>query len=741
MRGIPLLFAIGIVHHAWTATPEEQARSASIYVEARQFDRAGEMYRSLFDTQLPKWQQSIVLYNSGVVLLLQQRWEEAIKAFDAVPISAESSPVLLRRYYYDLAVALLGYAQSQEGLYSTDDPSFLDRFRSLRAILERAVVSLKAAEEADCQLVRIEGAQTCDLPVVNSAVRERIKELLALLDTDEREYQALQLSVGLRLAYLLVAFGEEERWLDRLSRFSNHEAMLMVEEGRLISLQPWWDSLHFEAFSDEEHRFASLAYDAYHKGLLALPKEGALAARQNLRLGDYWLRTALQMASGDGMVALLKVRVLADTLGDPSAAFDAVAQKWLFEQLPVVEAKNPALSKEISKQWRDPQQTLLLYRLAVDDVGAILADAYDNPKTVAQLQVTSGFVKWSEEQAKILESAIKAQPNEVPALLQNLAANSDPVGFLRERLVQIIVRYSLALAHRDLQAASFSQLGPVLEQLKHFIELPEEDKIAGVQPARDLVRPVLSETLGLAMTYHTFGTKALDAQKTAVARIFFGEALYWLMEAQKRSLGESTSSPERLLTAALDEQRHAMQIVSSVMELPATERQASSGYAASLHEAMRRAQEQPTVWAAPFVRTVLQQQEKAFHALGGDDLTCQKYPWEEVMPLYFLGEAASERAAQNLAQSTSSLSDVLTDQKVAYRKWVKALELLREKKAANPIKKSEGASHNKEESVPGISTQNPSIEDILRLLQRMDRDDRKEIPRPQHVPTEGGKPW
>lgn len=599
-------------------TIEERARTAAIYVEAHQYPKAVEIYDALLDSALTPWQRSFVLYNLGTTLIEEQRWEEALKMFQQVSLDSDSSPLLRRRYYYNLAVALLGYAKSQEGLFNVDDPSFLDRYKRLEGLLSSAEAALRAADAADCFLVQLEGAGACETPVDSTLARQRLKELQASLADEEREFDANQLSTGMVVAKLLLAIDEEVYWLSLAALFPEGQQTLPFEAQQLEWLRPYWERLTVEELPDEQHQLVIAAFTDYEQAVTVLEKGDNSGASTLLRNSTSRLRELLNLSAG--------------------------------------------LESDTSK-------------------------------------------------------------------------NLTPIEELQQKLAEVTVRYELALAHRHLVLQTFSDLTEALGQLKHFMELPEAGKIAGI------ALPSLTETVGLAMTDHLAGVEALKVQQDAVARIFFQEAVYWLVEARKRSFDVPMASPEMLLTYALDEQRHAMQLVSEVMELPEQQRQPSSPYAKALHEAMRLAQKQAERWSAPFVRTVLQHQRQAFHAMGHDDMTCQRFPWNEALPLYFLGEAAADSATTNLAHAATSLSSVLKDQKVAYRKWLKALELLREKKSSPPANKSAEAKMPPSEQAAGAPTLNPSMEDTLKLLQQMDREDRNVRPTPPVTQTGGEKPW
>ncbi len=110
----------------------------------------------------------------------------------------------------------------------------------------------------------------------------------------------------------------------------------------------------------------------------------------------------------------------------------------------------------------------------------------------------------------------------------------------------------------------------------------------------------------------------MQAQQTKVAHLFFSEVGYWLKVAAQRGLEPLPQDPVQLLSQAVAAEQHAMQVVSAIMEFSEEERQASSPFAVPLHDSMRLAQQQPALWAAPFVGAVLARQRDAFKGKSGE---------------------------------------------------------------------------------------------------------------------------
>lgn len=101
------------------------------------------------------------------------------------------------------------------------------------------------------------------------------------------------------------------------------------------------------------------------------------------------------------------------------------------------------------------------------------------------------------------------------------------------------------------------------------------------------------------------------------------------------------------------------------------------------------------------------------------------------LPLFFQGEVAAKQAGQE----TGSLLSMIQDQKEAYRKWSKALEMLsKEQPPQQRSSESEAARKELPKQIKDLS-----VQDALRLLQSMQEADRRKTP---STPVkQGPKPW
>ncbi len=690
-----LLCFLAMTSSLTAESPEDRARHASVYAAARQYERAEDIYRALLNDKLQPWQRQTVQFNLATLLVDQQLWEAATKAFEEIAIDANSSPLLRRRYYYNFAVALMGLVKSQMYLPNMDDPTFTDKVRHLEKKLKLATQALDRAQAAECDLSKLEGRDTCATQTDITTGRQRAKQLFAAMAQLQRLNRFEDLSLDAQISRLIV---------------------LLQENGQ--ALEPMWKIVQVELSSEP----MNLRLTFFNRALQAYQD-------QHFSVAIQWLRGILDLEIGDEIEALLQMRI--------RGATEENVQALLQEKLKRVPVTNTDLLALIGNSLTDPIRALELYRIATGRFGALAASllAASSDDMVHAMNAVSQYsaLKATSEQLQALQD-LKDAPDR--SKVEAFGLSWDLNGFLKERFGILYENYLLAVAHRQLPGDQLQSFGDQLDQLKRFIELPEVAKIASASGS------VLTAALANALNDQSWGVKALQAQQLGVGHLFFSEVAYWLGVAARRGLEELPQEPTQLLSQVVAEEQHAMQVVSAIMEFSEEERQASSPFAVPLHETMRLAQQQPTVWAAPFVGAVLARQREAFSGKNGGN-PCQRSPWNEVMPLYFLGESAADRATDNLAQATTSLSSVLSEQKVAYRKWLKALEILQDEKTKAAQRQATAESTTKPQSVstPGLQMPSNAIDDILRQLQQMDRDDTIPQTGKQSVQSGGVKPW
>lgn len=203
---------------------------------------------------------------------------------------------------------------------------------------------------------------------------------------------------------------------------------------------------------------------------------------------------------------------------------------------------------------------------------------------------------------------------------------------------------------------------------------------------------------------------AFTTKDARLAAIYAQQALFWLQEF----LQKDQATPKEILKRAVRIENQAWRFTGNAIKYK------------ELQTGVIPFQQQVLTSIAPFIPRVLEQQRASYLAQK-----CQNPLWQAVLPLFFQGEAPAKEAIQD----KSSLTSVLQQQKEAYRKWSKALEML-VKEQPRPERSAESTVVHKE--LPK-QIKDLSVQDALRLLQSMQEADRREV---QSSPVkQGPKPW
>lgn len=221
-----------------------------------------------------------------------------------------------------------------------------------------------------------------------------------------------------------------------------------------------------------------------------------------------------------------------------------------------------------------------------------------------------------------------------------------------------------------------------------------------------------SEQLQTAITYIHQGEADAASFYFNIAR---QEVVHLLWEHEALSV----PLPQHLLEMVVEEQRHALILVriSQRAQLPDDAK-------VYIEEAQKRV----TKIADEFYKEAITQQQYDFsHAKD----YCQYHPWVEVFPLFFDGDMAARGV---LTVGLSRGEDVKSLQDNALGKFNEALTELKKPKSNESCTSSQ--------SEGGGGEGKSSIDEVLRLLQKMEQDDRQQKSK-KVAPSSGGgtKAW
>ena len=249
----------------------------------------------------------------------------------------------------------------------------------------------------------------------------------------------------------------------------------------------------------------------------------------------------------------------------------------------------------------------------------------------------------------------------------------------------------------------------------------EQMRVEEIAETTDLSLEFFSVSNNFLKKSHEYARQA----KHVHARFFLHEARQWIRRLLRSKTGLE-NAPDQILENAIEDQTHALTLhrLSQVME----------GENEDEKELLINSQEQTLTTAAPFISAVLDKEIREYPT------KCQCKPWNKVIPLFDKGKQAADQSMELIAEGRQ-MALAMKEQEKTIKLWKEALERLRhpeEEEPPSPEKQSEA--EPEEQSPPPEPEKSSSFNDVLKLLQQMDQDDRR--PEPSETqPQQGLRPW
>lgn len=278
---------------------------------------------------------------------------------------------------------------------------------------------------------------------------------------------------------------------------------------------------------------------------------------------------------------------------------------------------------------------------------------------------------------------------------------------LLESLRRLLSRYDNIRETMSIQQAPIESL---LRQQTLVLQKIETDKNKAIAENSN---KQLEESIAAAYVGNAEGANFfLNVARHGILRLF------WELEPVQGPFSH------HLLARTVEEQRNAlvlMRIMNRMDELPLNGR-----------DIIANAQSAVLKSTDAFYKAALIQQKEEFE--HSNDY-CQYHPWNEAFPLFFEGEEAAKEAQQMIKKvGLRQGEDVKLLQDNALNKFNQAVQELKKPKSNESCKENQQPEEGKE--------QKTSIDEVLRLLQKMEQDDRQQK-RQKARPSSGGgtKPW
>ncbi|MGA8165060.1 MAG: hypothetical protein WB791_08575 [Waddliaceae bacterium] len=309
-----------------------------------------------------------------------------------------------------------------------------------------------------------------------------------------------------------------------------------------------------------------------------------------------------------------------------------------------------------------------------------------------------GLTAMENDQPADSRRALSQSAEALSQLIHTLWGMDPSFDLLRE----LLTFYSRALDQIPLQAGALYQLQTEQEHIQNAME------------SRDIV----GEEFSLSDENLTKSLRLLQQGKPVDARFYLEEARQWIYRLLRKTVVKP--KPDEILEHAIQEQSHALALNRLSQEMTADQEETA--------QHILQSQENTLGIVAPFLDAVIEMEKEDY------PVRCQDQPWNVTIPLFIQGLLSAEDSKETL-EATNKAAEAMSSQEEAVRYWKEALENMRhprEEEKEEEAPPQEGPAPEPEEA---------PVQDVLRLLQQMEREDRGLRPEGVTVPKEGERPW
>lgn len=280
----------------------------------------------------------------------------------------------------------------------------------------------------------------------------------------------------------------------------------------------------------------------------------------------------------------------------------------------------------------------------------------------------------------------------------------------KDLLQQLLITYGLALVKEPLQEAYLEQILEVQTALGETLKKSETAVASDYEKAQKYLKA---------------SVQSLANFQDIKARIFAEVARFYIKNIFQQMDFTPKTQASSVLENAIDKQEFIL-LLNSL-------RQQVEGDTKDLADVDKLLPElqQATLKAADiFPEAAVTQQKVAFSSDANKKSRCQCHPWDEVIPLFSTGYLIAEQANEYLKINVVKQSTIERLQKKAIDHWKEALAKMH---ATSSKSKQTSEQQSQQQSQPPPEEgngqpenqpQNGQLNDILRLVQDMEKDDR-----------------
>lgn len=180
-------------------------RQAEIYFEAGDYGHARNQYEGMQSSHLPKWQQAIIAYDIGTVLLYQDKATEALSYFQDAAGLEPRMLLLQSSLKRNMSIAYMQMAEKALGSIKMDPDVSIEDYGVAMEQARHSLKEIEEAQKAHCVLLKAEGSLTCEVDPDLAQMHGEAKMLMAELLESYWQFRTKHISLPQFISELSVA--------------------------------------------------------------------------------------------------------------------------------------------------------------------------------------------------------------------------------------------------------------------------------------------------------------------------------------------------------------------------------------------------------------------------------------------------------------------------------------------------------------------------------------------------------
>jgi tetratricopeptide (TPR) repeat protein len=226
---------------------DNQMEKANIYVEAGEYERARLIYEDLLGTVQDSWKKSILEYDLATVYLQEGHIDDAIKGYSAISLGKEPFPLLTMSIKQNLAIARWKIARKIVDKMTSGQNYYEEDYIKAIFLLYQALLDVKAASQAHCDLLLAEGDNLCTPSYSLNKLRDALQQQLAVVEVQHQKVSLETMTPKIGVPALLAGIYAIRQEIVQLLSLKmpvdtkNEQVQHLLEQA--VTWEQVWDSL------------------------------------------------------------------------------------------------------------------------------------------------------------------------------------------------------------------------------------------------------------------------------------------------------------------------------------------------------------------------------------------------------------------------------------------------------------------------------------------------------------------